>query len=439
MEAKASKRNSKTTPAASRNGRALPHDVRDLGLAEAGRRRIEWADEQMPVLRIIRERFAKEKPLRGQRLSACLHITTETANLLRTLKAGGAEVLCCASNPLSTQDDVAAALVKEYGIPSYAVHAEDRDTYYSHLRAVLEAHPTITMDDGADLVSLLHTDFHDQASEVRASMEETTTGVIRLRAMEQDRALRIPVVAVNDAQTKYLFDNRYGTGQSTLDAIIRATGVLVAGSVFVVAGYGWCGRGVASRARGLGANVIVTEVNPIRALEAALDGYQVMRMAEAARVGDIFVTVTGDKEIIGASHMSAMKDGAIICNSGHFDVEIDLPALRKLARRVDRQAEREVETFHLRNGRKLYLLGQGRLVNLACAGGHPAQVMDMSFATQAMAAAWAAGAQLEVKVHNVPLKIEDEVASMKLAAMGIRIDRLSSEQKQYLASWQSGT
>jgi adenosylhomocysteinase len=437
MEAKASKR--KAASVASRNGRALPHDVRDLGLAEAGRHRIEWADEQMPVLRLIRERFAKEKPLRGQRLSACLHITTETANLLRTLKAGGAEVLCCASNPLSTQDDVAAALVKEYGIASYAVHAEDRDTYYSHLRAVLEAHPTITMDDGADLVSLLHTDFHDQAAEVRASMEETTTGVIRLRAMEQDHALRIPVVAVNDAQTKYLFDNRYGTGQSTLDAIIRATGVLVAGSVIVVCGYGWCGRGVASRARGLGANVIVTEVNPIRALEAALDGYQVKRMAEAAREGDIFVTVTGDKDIIGPNHMTAMKDGAIICNSGHFDVEIDLPALRKLARRVDRHPEREVETFHLRNGRKLYLLGQGRLVNLACAGGHPAQVMDMSFATQAMAAAWAAEAQLEVKVHNVPLKIEDEVASMKLAAMGIKIDRLSAEQKHYLASWQSGT
>ena len=437
MEAKASKR--KAASVASRNGRALPHDVRDLGLAEAGRHRIEWADEQMPVLRLIRERFAKEKPLRGQRLSACLHITTETANLLRTLKAGGAEVLCCASNPLSTQDDVAAALVKEYGIPSYAVHAEDRDTYYSHLRAVLEAHPTITMDDGADLVSLLHTDFHDQAAEVRASMEETTTGVIRLRAMEQDHALRIPVVAVNDAQTKYLFDNRYGTGQSTLDAIIRATGVLVAGSVIVVCGYGWCGRGVASRARGLGANVIVTEVNPIRALEAALDGYQVKRMAEAAREGDIFITVTGDKDIIGPNHMTAMKDGAIICNSGHFDVEIDLPALRKLARRVDRHPEREVETFHLRNGRKLYLLGQGRLVNLACAGGHPAQVMDMSFATQAMAAAWAAEAQLEVKVHNVPLKIEDEVASMKLAAMGIKIDRLSAEQKHYLASWQSGT
>ena len=437
MEAKASKR--KAASVASRNGRALPHDVRDLGLAEAGRRRIEWADEQMPVLRLIRERFAKEKPLRGQRLSACLHVTTETANLLRTLKAGGAEVLCCASNPLSTQDDVAAALVKEYGIPTYAVHAEDRDTYYSHLRAVLEAHPTITMDDGADLVSLLHTEFHDQAAEVRASMEETTTGVIRLRAMEQDHALRIPVVAVNDAQTKYLFDNRYGTGQSTLDAIIRATGVLVAGSVIVVCGYGWCGRGVASRARGLGANVIVTEVNPIRALEAALDGYQVKRMAEAAREGDIFITVTGDKDIIGPNHMTAMKDGAIICNSGHFVVEIDLPALRKLARRVDRHPDREVETFHLRNGRKLYLLGQGRLVNLACAGGHPAQVMDMSFATQAMAAAWASQAQLEVKVHNVPLKIEDEVASMKLTAMGIKIDRLSAEQKHYLASWQTGT
>ncbi len=436
MEAKASKRK---LSVAARSARSLPHDVRDLGLAAAGRRRIEWADEQMPVLRTIRERFAREKPLAGQRLSACLHITTETANLLRTLKAGGAEVLCCASNPLSTQDDVAAALVKEYGIPSYAVHAEDRDTYYSHLRAVLEAHPTITMDDGADLVSLLHTDYQDQASEVRASMEETTTGVIRLRAMEQDRALRIPVVAVNDAQTKYLFDNRYGTGQSTVDAIVRATGVLVAGSVFVVAGYGWCGRGVAARARGLGANVIVTEVNPIRALEAALEGYQVMRMAEAARIGDIFVTVTGDREIIGPAHMSVMKDGAIISNSGHFDVEIDLPALRKLARRVDRHPEREVETFHLRNGRKLYLLGQGRLVNLACAGGHPAQVMDMSFATQAMAAAWAASAQLEVKVHNVPLKIEDDVASMKLAAMRIRIDRLSAEQKQYLASWQSGT
>src|SRR6202011_1543017 len=387
MEAKASKR--KAASIASRNGRALPHDVRDLDLAEAGRHRIEWADEQMPVLRIIRERFAKEKPLRGQRLSACVHITTETANLLRTLKAGGAEVLCCASNPLSTQDDVAAALVKEYGIASYAVHAEDRDTYYSHLRAVLEAHPTITMDDGADLVSLLHTDFHDQAAEVRASMEETTTGVIRLRAMEQDHALRIPVVAVNDAQTKYLFDNRYGTGQSTLDAIIRATGVLVAGSVIVVCGYGWCGRGVASRARGLGANVIVTEVNPIRALEAAMDGFRVMKMSEAAKLGDVFITVTGDREVIRGEHLKLMKDGAIIANSGHFDVEIDIPALKKLARKVEKGL-REIEVFHLPNGNRIYLLGQGRLVNLACAEGHPAQVMDMSFATQALASRWVA-------------------------------------------------
>ncbi|HZO80677.1 MAG TPA: adenosylhomocysteinase [Candidatus Binataceae bacterium] len=438
MEAKSLKR--KVLSTASRNGaRAAAYDVRDLKLAAGGRQRIEWADEQMPVLRRIRERFARQKPLRGQRLAACLHITTETANLLRTLKAGGAEVVCCASNPLSTQDDVAAALVKEYGIPAFAIRAEDRDSYYRHLRAVLQRHPTITMDDGADLVSLLHTDFLDQAEEVRASMEETTTGVIRLRAMEQDGALRIPVVAVNDAQTKFLFDNRYGTGQSTMEAIVRATGVLVAGSVLVVCGYGWCGRGVAMRARGLGANVIVTEVNPIRALEAALDGFQVMRMAEAARVGDIFVSVTGDREVIAAHHLATMKDGAIVCNAGHFDVEIDLPGLRKLARRVERHPLREVETYHLRNGRRLFLLGQGRLVNLACAEGHPAQVMDMSFATQALAAEWAAAAQLAVKVHNVPQKIEDEVASLKLAAMGIRIDRLSAEQKQYLSSWQSGT
>ena len=438
MEAKNIKR--KSLSKASRNGgRGAGYDVHDLKLAEGGRQRIEWADEQMPVLRDIRERFLKQKPLRGQRLAACLHITTETANLLRTLKAGGAEVLCCASNPLSTQDDVAAALVKEYGIPTFAVHAEDRDSYYRHMRAVLERRPTMTMDDGADLVSLLHTDFIDQAEEVSASMEETTTGVIRLRAMEKDRALRIPVVAVNDAQTKHLFDNRYGTGQSTIEAIIRATGVLVAGSVLVVCGYGWCGRGVAMRARGLGANVIVTEVDPIRALEAALEGFQVMRMAEAARVGDIFVTVTGDKQIIAGNHMTAMKDRAIICNSGHFDIEIDLTALRKLARKVERHPGREVETYHLRNGRKLFLLGQGRLVNLACAGGHPAQVMDMSFATQALAAEWAAQGQLEVKVHNVPLKIEDGVAGLKLAAMGIKIDKLSAEQKHYLASWQTGT
>jgi len=431
----------KSSSAAHRNGAAKDYDVLDIGLAEHGRRRIEWADEQMPVLRHIRDRFRKELPLKGHRLGACLHITTETANLLRTLKAGGAEVFCCASNPLSTQDDTCAALVKEYGIPTYAIHGADRETYYSHLRAVLDRHPTITMDDGADLVSLLHTEYKDHAEEVCASMEETTTGVIRLRAMEQDKALRIPVVAVNDAQTKFLFDNRYGTGQSTLEAIIRATGVLVAGSVVVVGGYGWCGRGVATRARGLGAQVIVTEVNPIRALEAACDGFRVEPMLDAARVGDIFVTVTGDKEVLDADHFKAMKDGAIICNSGHFDVEIDIPALRKLSSKVDRHPDREVETFHLKGSKKrIYLLGQGRLVNLACAEGHPAQVMDMSFATQALAASWAAKTKnLPVKVHNVPIEIEDEVAAYKLAAMGIKIDVLSADQKKYLTSWDSGT
>ncbi len=415
------------------------HDVADLKLAKEGRKRIEWADEQMPVLRRIRERFTKEQPLKGQRLGACLHITTETANLLRALKAGGADVACCASNPLSTQDDVAAALVQEYGIATYAIHGEDRDTYYSHMRSILERRPTITMDDGADLVSLLHTDFRGQAEEVTASMEETTTGVIRLRAMEKDSALKIPVVAVNDAQTKSLFDNRYGTGQSTIEAIIRATGILMAGSNLVVAGYGWCGKGVAARGRGLGARVIVTEVNPIRALEAAMDGHQVMRMADAARVGDVFVTVTGDKHVIRAEHIRLMKDGAFIANSGHFDVEIEIPGLRKMAKRVEKGL-REIECFHLANGRRVYLLGQGRLVNLACAGGHPAQVMDMSFATQALAARWVSKeSSLPVKVHNVPQKIEEEVASLKLAAMGIKVDTLTSEQKKYLDSWQSGT
>src|SRR5271168_3706212 len=306
----------------------------------------------MPVLRRLRERFAKELPLKGQRMGACLHITCETANLLRTLKAGGAEVIACASNPLSTQDDVAAALVDQYGIPTFAIHGEDRDTYYSHLRAVLDRHPTITMDDGADLVSLLHTEYKDYAEEVCASMEETTTGVIRLRAMEHDKALRIPVVAVNDAQTKFLFDNRYGTGQSTMEAIVRSTGILVAGSTFVVAGYGWCGRGVASRAHGLGATVVVTEVNPIRALEAAMDGHRVMKMADAAKIGDVFVTVTGDREVIRAEHMKLMKDGAIVCNSGHFDVEIDLVALKKLASKVEKGL-REIEVYHMSNGRKI--------------------------------------------------------------------------------------
>jgi adenosylhomocysteinase len=420
--------------------RANGHDVRDLGLAAAGRKRVEWADKQMPVLRLIRERFTKGRPLKGQRLGACLHVTCETANLLRALKAGGAEVVCCASNPLSTQDDVAAALVAEYGIPTFAIHDEDRDTYYGHLRSVLGHRPTITMDDGADLVSLLHAEFRDQAPEVRGSMEETTTGIIRLRAMEREGALKIPVVAVNDAQTKHLFDNRYGTGQSTLEGIVRATGVLLAGSVFVVAGYGWCGRGVASRARGLGADVVVTEVDPIRALEAAMDGLRVMPMAEAAKIGDIFVSVTGDRSVLGSAHFNLMKDGAILANSGHFDVEIDLAYLNDTAEKVERNVTHNVDAYHLKNGRTLYILGQGRLVNLACAEGHPAQVMDMSFATQAMASDWVAQSQpLPIKVHEVPTEIENEVASLKLAAMGIQIDSLSEEQKKYLASWQTGT
>jgi adenosylhomocysteinase len=416
------------------------HDVRDLGLAALGRKRIEWADKQMPVLRLIRERFTKDQPLKGLRLGACLHITCETANLLRALKAGGAEVICCASNPLSTQDDVAAALVAEYGIAAYAIHDEDRDTYYRHLRATLEYRPVITMDDGADLVSLLHTEFRDQAQAVRASMEETTTGVIRLRAMEQDGALRIPVVAVNDAQTKHLFDNRYGTGQSTLDGIIRATGVLVAGSIMVVAGFGWCGRGIASRARGLGAEIVVTEVDPIRALEAAMEGFRVMPMMEAATIGDIFVSATGDRSVLGATHFNLMKDGAILCNAGHFDVEIDIAYLNDSANRVERNVTQNVDAYVMPNRRTLYVLGQGRLVNLACAEGHPAQVMDMSFATQALAARWTATDEaLPVRVHEVPQDIENEVASLKLAAMGIKIDTLSEEQKKYLMSWRTGT
>ena len=416
------------------------HDVRDLNLAAIGTKRIEWADRQMPVLRLIRERFGRDQPLTGQRLGACLHVTCETANLLRALKAGGAEVICCASNPLSTQDDVAAALVAEYAIPVYAIHDENRDTYYNHLRATLSLHPTITMDDGADLVSLLHTEFREQAGDVRASMEETTTGVIRLRAMQQDGALRIPVVAVNDAQTKHLFDNRYGTGQSTLDGIIRATGVLIAGSVTVVAGFGWCGRGIASRARGLGAEVIVTEVDPIRALEAAMEGFRVMPMLEAAKIGDIFISATGDRTVLGAAHFNLMKDGAILCNAGHFDVEIDIAYLNDSANKVERNITQHVDAYVLPNRRTVYVLGQGRLVNLACAEGHPAQVMDMSFATQALVARWTAiGEALPVKVHEVPQEIENEVASLKLAAMGISIDTLTEEQRKYLSSWRTGT
>src|SRR6202161_3825293 len=363
----ATARKLKALPKSRANGNGRDFDVHDLGLAEAGRKRIEWAEKQMPVLRRLRAGFTKEQPLKGQRMGACLHITCETANLLRTLKAGGAEVIACASNPLSTQDDVAAALVDQDGIPTFAIHGKDRDTYYSHLRAVLERRPTITMDDGADLVSLLHTEFANQADDVKASMEETTTGVIRLRAMAKDGALKIPVVAVNDAQTKHLFDNRYGTGQSTLDGIIRATGVLIAGSICVVAGYGWCGRGIASRARGLGADVIVTEVDPVRALEAAMDGLRVMPMVEAARVGDIFISATGDRSVLNSAHFSLMKDGAILCNSGHFDVEMNIASLNDPAKSIERNVTNNVDAYEHVNGHALYILGQGRLVNLACA------------------------------------------------------------------------
>jgi adenosylhomocysteinase len=416
-------------------------DVKDLSLAPAGRKRIDWADRHMPVLRQLRERFARERPLRGLRVAACLHITTETANLARALKAAGAEVALCASNPLSTQDDVAAALVRYEGIPTYAVRGEDRRSYYRHLRACLERRPTITLDDGADLVSLLHTEYAHQAPLVRASMEETTTGVIRLRAIARAGALKIPVIAVNDADTKHLFDNRYGTGQSTLDGIIRATNVLLAGKTVVVAGYGWCGKGVASRARGMGAQVVVTEVDPVRALEAVMDGFRVMPMTDAARAGDIFITLTGDTGVIGKEHFRVMKDGALLCNSGHFDVEIDLRALARLAVRVRRQVRRNVDGYVLPNGRTLFLIGEGRLVNLAAAEGHPASVMDMSFATQALTARWVAkGAQrLKPQVHDVPRAVENEVATLKLASMGVRIDRLTREQRRYLSSWEQGT
>ena len=419
------------------------HEVKDLKLAPFGKKRIDWADQHMPVLRKIRERFAREKPLRGITLSACLHVTTETANLARALKAGGAAVSLCASNPLSTQDDVAAALVKYEEIPTFAVRGEDNKTYYSHLRAVLNMHPSITMDDGADLVSLLHTEYSAQADQVRASMEETTTGVIRLRALERDGALRIPVISVNDADTKHLFDNRYGTGQSTIDGIVRATNILLAGRTIVISGYGWCGKGVSMRARGMGAQVIVTEVDPIRALEAAMDGFRVMTMKEAIKLGDVFITLTGDKGVLREEHFLALKDGAILCNSGHFDVEIDLKALKRLAQRVQKDVRSNVDGFLLRNGRWVYVIGEGRLVNLAAAEGHPAAVMDMSFATQALSTEWAVRCSrnggLAVKVHDVPKEIEDLVATLKLESMGIRIDRLTPDQREYLTSWGEGT
>jgi adenosylhomocysteinase len=417
------------------------YDVKDMRLADGGRKRILWAGQDMPVLQRVKERFAKEKPLRGMRFSACLHVTAETANLVQALKAGGANVLLCASNPLSTQDDVAASLVKHDGIATYAIKGEDNKTYYRHLRAALDHKPVITMDDGADLVSLLHTGYTHLISNLVASMEETTTGVIRLRALERDGALKIPVIAVNDAATKHLFDNRYGTGQSTIDGVIRATDMLIAGKRVVVAGYGWCGKGVASRARGMGAQVIVTEVDPVRALEAAMDGLEVMTMKEAARIGDLFITLTGDMHVIAEEHLKLMKSGAVICNSGHFDIEIDIKALTKMATRVEKNVRNFVDAYVLPGGRRIYLIGEGRLVNLAAAEGHPASVMDMSFATQALASEWAVIKQksLTPKVYEVPVEVENWVAKLKLSSMGIRIDALTKAQQTYLTSWDHGT
>jgi len=414
-------------------------DVKDMALAPQGRERIEWAAGEMPVLGLIRERFEKERPLEGVRIGACLHVTTETANLMLALRAGGAEVALCASNPLSTQDDVAAALV-EAGVPTQAIKGEDHDTYFRHIQAVLDTHPQITMDDGCDMVSLLHRERPGQVPEVLGGTEETTTGVIRLRAMAADGALRYPIVSVNDANTKHLFDNRFGTGQSTIDAIMRATNLLLAGRTVVVCGYGMCGRGVASRARGMGAQVIVTEVEPLPALEAAMEGFRVMPLREAARVGDIFVTVTGDTHVIRREHMELMKDGAVLANAGHFDVEIDKGALEELAVSV-RRVRGSVDEYRLADGRRLRLLGEGRLVNLAAAEGHPAAVMDMSFANQALSVEWLVGhhRELEPRVYPVPEDIDREVARLKLRAMGVEIDALTPEQEEYLRSWEQGT
>jgi adenosylhomocysteinase len=414
--------------------------VRDLALAEHGKRKMEWANQQMPVLQLIRKRFIKEQPLMGVRLSACLHVTSETANLAVTLRDGGAEVVLCASNPLSTQDEVAACLVKDYSIPTYAIKGEDNATYYAHVNAAIDHRPQITMDDGADLVTTLVTKRTDLVPGVIGGTEETTTGVIRLRAMANDGTLKYPVIAVNDALTKHLFDNRYGTGQSTIDGILRATNLLIAGLKFVIAGYGWCGRGVAMRAKGLGADVIVTEVNPVRALEAVMDGFRVMPMCEAAKVGDIFVTVTGNKSVLSSEHFERMKDGAVVANSGHFNVEIDIPALEKLSS-ARRPARPFVEEFVMKDGRRIYLLGEGRLINLASAEGHPAAVMDMSFANQSLAAEYLVkhASELERKVYPVPEAIDRQIAKLKLESMGIYADRLSPEQEQYLASWSEGT
>jgi len=415
-------------------------DVKDIKLADAGKRKIEWAGNQMPVLESIRKRFLKEKPLAGLRVSACLHVTSETANLMIALRDGGADAVLCASNPLSTQDEVAASLNRDYNIPTYAIKGEDNDTYYSHLRAALDHKPQMTMDDGADLVTMLLTKRTDLVPGVIAGTEETTTGVIRLRAMAKDGTLKYPIIAVNDAMTKHFFDNRYGTGQSTLDGVIRATNILLAGLKVVVAGYGWCGRGVAMRAKGMGANVIVTEIDPTKAIEAVMDGFRVMTMNEACAIGDIFVTVTGNKNVIARDHFEKLKGGAILANSGHFNVEIDLEALAAVAS-SRKEARPFVEEFSMKDGRKLYVLGEGRLINLAAAEGHPASVMDMSFANQALSAEYMAKnhATMEKKVYSVPEELDKRVAKMKLESMGFSIDRLTPEQEEYLAGWSEGT
>lgn len=418
----------------------MDHDVKDLGLAEDGKKRIEWAEKDMPVLSLIKERFEKEKPLEGVRVSACLHVTSETANLMRTLKAGGADVVLCASNPLSTQDDVAASLVKDYEIPVFAIKGEDETTYYNHIKAALDHRPKITMDDGADLVSVLHTERAGELADVIGGTEETTTGVIRLKSMAEQRVLKYPIIAVNDAQTKHFFDNRYGTGQSTIDGILRATNILLAGKAFVISGYGWCGRGVAMRARGMGASVIITEVDPLKALEAVMDGFRVLPSIEAAMVADVWVTVSGDLHVIDERHFKVMKNGAIICNSGHFNVEVNIPALEQMA--VSHKSVRPfVEEYLMDGGRRIYLLADGRLVNLAAAEGHPASVMDMSFANQALSAEYmlANAEKLEDKVYGVPGEIDSAIARLKLNSMNIKIDQLTQEQDKYLHSWEMGT
>jgi len=415
-------------------------DVKDIGLADAGKRKIEWAGQQMPVLESIRNRFIKEQPLKGLRVSACLHVTSETANLMIALRDGGADAVLCASNPLSTQDEVAASLNRDYNIPTYAIKGEDNETYYSHLRAALEHKPQFTMDDGADLVTMLLSKRTDLVANVIAGTEETTTGVIRLRAMAKDGTLKYPIIAVNDAQTKHFFDNRYGTGQSTLDGVIRATNLLIAGLKVVVAGYGWCGRGIAMRAKGHGADVIITEIDPTKGIEAVMDGFRVMPMAEAAKQGDVFITVTGNKNVIRAEHFEAMKSGAVVCNSGHFNVEIDIPALEGMST-GKREVRPLVDEYLLKDGRKVYLLGEGRLVNLATAEGHPAAVMDMSFANQALSAEYLRQHHKELKpqVYVVPENLDKEIARLKLDTMGHKLDKLTAEQEHYLASWQEGT